>query len=147
MLFVINPYSTGFYEAHGLVPILRKWSRPQGWSGNAPRGSRSRSVSSISELSVNRKRFMQTNLGSIDGLLRAIIGIGLISLVFIGPRTLWGRLGVILLRTAFLSWCPVCIPLGLTVRASAGSCDLDQAYAIRVQHDLAYRQYTEGKEQ
>jgi len=36
-----------------------------------------------------------------------IIGIVLIALVFVGPHTPWGWIGVIPLATAFISWCPL----------------------------------------
>jgi ABC-type polysaccharide/polyol phosphate export permease len=49
----------------------------------------------------------KTNLGSIDRLLRLVIGVILIALVFIGPKTPWGWLGLILVATALLSSCPI----------------------------------------
>ena len=47
---------------------------------------------------------MKPNVGTIDRILRFIIGIGLISLVFLGPQTPWGWIGVVPLGTALLSW-------------------------------------------
>ena len=47
-----------------------------------------------------------TNIGSIDRLLRIVAGLILISLVFIGPQTPWGWIGVIPLGTALIGWCP-----------------------------------------
>ena len=46
------------------------------------------------------------NVGTADKVIRVIIGLGLISLVFIGPQTPWGWLGVIPLATAAMSFCP-----------------------------------------
>jgi hypothetical protein len=50
---------------------------------------------------------MPENVGNIDRILRIIIGVGLISLYFFGPKTAWGWIGVIPLATASISWCPI----------------------------------------
>ena len=47
------------------------------------------------------------NIGTVDRVLRIIVGIALISLVFIGPQTPWGWLGLIPLGTALMGWCPL----------------------------------------
>ena len=47
------------------------------------------------------------NVGSIDRILRIIIGLVLLSLVFFGPQTPWGYIGVILVITAFMNFCPL----------------------------------------
>ena len=57
---------------------------------------------------------MKTNMGKIDRILRAILGIGLISLAFVGPQTPWGWIGLVPLVTAFLGWCPVYLPFGIS---------------------------------
>ena len=57
---------------------------------------------------------MKQNVGSIDRAIRAIVGIGLISLVFIGPQTVWGWIGVIPLATAIIGWCPPYQLLGIS---------------------------------
>lgn len=57
---------------------------------------------------------MTQNVGGIDRILRIIVGLVLISLVFIGPQTPWGWLGVIPLGTALLGWCPPYALLGLS---------------------------------
>ena len=49
---------------------------------------------------------MTKNVGGMDRILRIIIGLGLISLVFVGPQTQWGWIGVIPLLTAIVSICP-----------------------------------------
>lgn len=54
-----------------------------------------------------KEEIMQANVGNIDKTLRIIIGLGLISLVFTGPQTPWGWIGVVPLATAFISWCPL----------------------------------------
>lgn len=57
---------------------------------------------------------MKMNVGSIDRLVRAVIGLGLITLVFVGPRTPWGWIGLVLLGTAFVGWCPLYRLIGLS---------------------------------
>ncbi len=42
---------------------------------------------------------MTKNMGSIDKTLRIIVGLVLISLVFVGPQTPWGWIGLIPLAT------------------------------------------------
>lgn len=49
---------------------------------------------------------MKVNMGSIDRALRVIVGLALIAIVFVGPQTAWGWLGVILLATAMMGRCP-----------------------------------------
>ncbi len=57
---------------------------------------------------------MNTNIGSIDKILRIIVGLILISLVFIGPQTRWGWIGIIPLATALINWCPLYSLLGIS---------------------------------
>lgn len=56
---------------------------------------------------------MKQNVGTIDRAIRAIAGIGLISLVFVGPQTVWGWIGVVPLATAVIGWCPPYALLGI----------------------------------
>jgi hypothetical protein len=54
------------------------------------------------------------NVGNADRAFRIILGVGLISLAFVGPRTIWGLVGVIPLLTAFMRTCPVYSLFGLS---------------------------------
>ena len=56
---------------------------------------------------------LSKNLGSIDRILRVVVGLGLISLVFIGPQTPWGWVGLVPLLTALVGFCPAYTLLGL----------------------------------
>ena len=56
---------------------------------------------------------MKQNVGSIDKTIRIIVGLGLISLVFVGPQTVWGWIGVVPLATALIGWCPPYSLLGI----------------------------------
>lgn len=48
---------------------------------------------------------MKQNVHHVERVIRVIIGIGLISLVFVGPQTPWGWLGLIPLITGLSGWC------------------------------------------
>ena len=49
---------------------------------------------------------MKFNVGGIDRVLRIIVGIALIALVFVGPMTPWGWIGIVPLATGLIGWCP-----------------------------------------
>ncbi len=49
---------------------------------------------------------MNKNIGGIDRGLRVIVGVALLAMVFVGPQTPWGWIGVVPLATALIGWCP-----------------------------------------
>jgi ABC-type enterochelin transport system permease subunit len=53
------------------------------------------------------------NVGNIDRILRLVAGLVLLSLIFIGPKTWWGLLGIVPLATAFMRTCPAYSILGV----------------------------------
>lgn len=57
---------------------------------------------------------MNKNVGTIDKVIRIVLGAGLISCVFIGPQTPWGWIGIVPILTAFISFCPLYPLLGLS---------------------------------
>ena len=57
---------------------------------------------------------MKQNVGSIDRAIRAVVGLVLIALVFVGPQTPWGWIGLVLLATAVVGYCPPYHLLGLS---------------------------------
>ncbi len=56
---------------------------------------------------------MLTNEGRMDRILRVVLGLGLLSLVFIGPQTAWGYVGIIPLATGVVGFCPLYKVFGL----------------------------------
>ncbi|PJG48445.1 hypothetical protein CAF53_09495 [Sphingobium sp. LB126] len=56
---------------------------------------------------------MSRNEGTIDRLLRVIVGLVLIALVFVGPRSAWGWIGVVPLLTGLVGMCPIYSLLGI----------------------------------
>ena len=49
---------------------------------------------------------MTKNVGGIDRILRLVVGLLLMGLAATGTVGWWGWLGVVLLGTAALGWCP-----------------------------------------
>ena len=60
---------------------------------------------------------MTRNQGNIDRALRIIVGLGLLSLIYIGPQTMWGLLGIVPLVTGVLGYCPAYGLLGMNTCA------------------------------
>lgn len=56
------------------------------------------------------------NIGKSDRVIRILVGIALISTVFVGPRSLWGWIGLIPLTTGILGLCPIYSVLGFGTR-------------------------------
>ena len=59
---------------------------------------------------------MSRNEGTLDRTLRVILGLVLLSLVFVGPQTLWGLVGIIPLATGLVGVCPIYSLLGIKTR-------------------------------
>ncbi|WP_168013826.1 YgaP family membrane protein [Halomonas salinarum] len=57
---------------------------------------------------------MKKNLGSIDKILRIVIGVILIGLVVTGSIGAWGWIGVVPLVTGLLGSCPLYALLGIS---------------------------------
>lgn len=59
---------------------------------------------------------MPQNMGTVDRIIRAIIGVILLILVFTGPKTAWGWIGLIPLLTALFGYCPLYQIFGISTR-------------------------------
>jgi hypothetical protein len=57
---------------------------------------------------------MKRNVHNIERVIRIIVGLGLISIVFVGPQSVWGWIGVVPLTTGILGWCPPYSLLGIS---------------------------------
>ncbi|HEY9167749.1 MAG TPA: DUF2892 domain-containing protein [Candidatus Kryptonia bacterium] len=53
---------------------------------------------------------MKRNIGKVDRWIRIVVGFIVVSLVFWGPATAWGWLGLIPLVTGVLGFCPLYVP-------------------------------------
>jgi hypothetical protein len=54
------------------------------------------------------------NQASWDRAARVLLGFGIFSLIFFGPETAWGWLGLVLLLTGLVGFCPLYGLLGLS---------------------------------
>lgn len=69
----------------------------------------------------SKEDFMVTNIGSNDRLIRAVLGLFILSagLYF---ESYWGLIGLIPLATAVLRWCPAYLPFHIsTVGKKSGA--------------------------
>ncbi len=62
---------------------------------------------------------MKANEGTVDRILRVLVGIGVLSLVFIGPQSPWGYIGLIPLLTGLVGYCPLYSLLGICTAKKA----------------------------
>jgi len=64
---------------------------------------------------------MKLNMGMADRVARALIGLLLIAAVLKGVIGWWGWLGVVLVGTAAVSFCPLYALLGISSRPRSGA--------------------------
>lgn len=62
------------------------------------------------------------NEGTIDRVARVVLGLALLSLLFVGPRTMWGLVGLIPLLTGLIGFCPLYRIVGIST-CNAGECE------------------------
>jgi hypothetical protein len=55
----------------------------------------------------------KNNVGSLDRILRVALGVGLLAMVFVGPQTPLGWLGLVPLLTGLFGTCPLYSLIGL----------------------------------
>jgi hypothetical protein len=60
-----------------------------------------------------KEKIMRVNEGITDRTIRIAVGLILLSLVFVGPRSLWGLVGLIPLATGLFGVCPAYSVLGI----------------------------------
>jgi len=61
---------------------------------------------------------MTHNEGTVDRVIRVALGLGLLSLIFVGPHTWFGLIGIVPLATGLVGFCPLYRLLGLRTRAN-----------------------------
>ncbi len=59
-------------------------------------------------------KLLANNIGTADRVARIALGLGTISLAFVGPQSNWGFVGLIFLATAAMGTCPVYTAFGLS---------------------------------
>jgi len=61
----------------------------------------------------NYQEEVMKNEGIVDRSIRVVVGLILLSLVFVGPQTLWGLVGLVPLITGLVGFCPLYKVIGL----------------------------------
>lgn len=56
---------------------------------------------------------MMKNEASVDRILRVALGLALLLLVFVGPHTPWGLIGLVPLATGLAGYCPLYKVVGI----------------------------------
>lgn len=58
---------------------------------------------------------MKKNVGSVDKILRIVVGLGLLSLLFVleAPMKYLGLIGLVPLATSLMGWCPLYTLIGV----------------------------------
>jgi hypothetical protein len=66
-------------------------------------------------ISNRPEEVMQVNVGNVDRTLRIVAGLGLLAWTAFGQGDArwWGLVGIVLLATGILRWCPLYLPFGI----------------------------------
>ena len=65
---------------------------------------------------------MLKNVGAVDRALRIVLGVALLSLVFVGPKSLWGLVGLVPLITGLARFCPAYRLVGASTCVRSEEC-------------------------
>jgi hypothetical protein len=59
---------------------------------------------------------MKTNMGGTDRAVRIVIGLALLSLLFLleGGARWWGLIGIVMIGTGIVGFCPAYLPFGIS---------------------------------
>ena len=60
------------------------------------------------------KDFLTVTEHPVERVLRVLVGLALLSLVFVGPKTPWGWFGIIPILTGVTGLCPLYTLLGIS---------------------------------
>jgi hypothetical protein len=59
-------------------------------------------------------KLMPKNEHPAERVIRVVVGLALLALVVVGPKTLWGLIGIVPLATGLLGTCPLYTALGIS---------------------------------
>lgn len=59
-------------------------------------------------------KLLPANEHPIERVVRVVVGLAVLSLVFVGPRSLWGLLGAVPIVTGLLGSCPAYTLFGIS---------------------------------
>jgi len=60
------------------------------------------------------RNFLVVTEHPVERVIRVLLGLVLLSLVFVGPKTPWGWIGIVLLATGLTGLCPLYTLLGIS---------------------------------
>lgn len=66
--------------------------------------------------------FFARNEHKVERVVRIALGLALLSLVFVGPQTMWGFVGVVPLVTGLIGSCPLYSVFGFSTCPRDGTC-------------------------
>ncbi len=58
--------------------------------------------------------FFARNEHRVDRVVRVVLGLAVLSIVFVGPQTMWGLIGVVPLATGLAGTCPIYSAIGFS---------------------------------
>lgn len=61
----------------------------------------------VQKIQSDQEENIMRNEGTTDRSIRIILGLGVLSLTFIGPQTPWGYAGLVPLLTGAVGFCPL----------------------------------------
>lgn len=64
-------------------------------------------ATAVPTLELPMANLFPTNEHPVERVLRVLLGLGVLSLAFVGPKTPWGYLGLVPLATGLLGTCPL----------------------------------------
>ena len=67
---------------------------------------------------------LKRNEGQIERIARMVVGVIVLSLVFVGPKTMFGLLGLIPLLTGALGTCPIYTIFGFS---TCKNCEVEES--------------------
>ena len=59
-------------------------------------------------------KILPKNENTLERVARVVLGLGLLSIAFVGPQTAWGYLGVVPLLTGIIGSCPLYTLFGIS---------------------------------
>lgn len=60
------------------------------------------------------EKLLPRNVHSVERVVRVLVGIGILSLAFVGPATPWGYIGLIPITTGLIGTCPLYTVFGFS---------------------------------
>jgi len=91
------------------------WSDQQAMTASKREPFRWRSaLERVRSTAMKLETLVRRNEHGIDRALRIVVGLALLALVVVGPKTYWGLIGLVPLLTGLVGSCPVYMLLGVS---------------------------------